>query len=58
MTYGYMERLIGEYAEEQREQKNAELRERLARNRSTEELFARLLSLAPKREGEKEPVLA
>lgn len=57
MTYGYMERLIEEYEEEQREQKNAELRERLARNRSTEELFARLKSLAPKRAGEKEPAL-
>lgn len=47
-----MDKLIEEYREELKEKQNAELRARLARNRTTEELFAALLSLAP----EKEPV--
>ena len=60
MAYGYMDKLIEEYREELREKQNAELKARLKRNRSTEELFAALLSLAPKREAamEEKPVLA
>ena len=59
MAYGYMEKLIEEYREELREKQNAELRVRLARNRSADELFEALLSLAPKRAAaEEKPVLA
>ena len=47
-----MDKLIEEYREELKEKQNAELRARLARNRTTEELFSALLALAP----EKEPV--
>ena len=59
MNDTYMDRLIEEYREEQREIQNAELRASLRRDCSTEELFAALLALAPKRaEEERVPVLA
>ena len=57
MNDTYMDRLIEEYREEQREMQNAELRASLRCARSTEELFAALLALAPKR-AEEEPVPA
>lgn len=50
MEYSYMDRLVEEYREELREKQNAELRARLARQRTSEELFAALLALAPKKE--------
>ena len=57
MNDTYMDRLIEEYREEQREIENAKLRANLKRARSTEDLFSVLLALAPQRATEKEAVL-
>ncbi|MDE7158044.1 MAG: hypothetical protein K2N74_00555 [Clostridiales bacterium] len=57
MNDTYMDRLIEEYREEQREMQNAELRASLRCVRSTEELFSALLALAPQRADERVPVL-
>ena len=50
----YTERLIEEYREEQQRKQDEELKARLIKNRTAEELFAVLLALGPRCAAERE----
>lgn len=50
----YMDRLIEEYREEQQRRQDEEFKERLAKNRTADELFSVLRSLGPRCAAERE----
>ena len=50
----YMDRLIEEYREELQRKQDEELKARLIKNRSADELFAVLLTLGPRCAAERE----
>lgn len=50
----YMDRLIEEYREEQQKRQDEEFKERLAKNRTADELFSVLHSLGPRCAAERE----